>query len=83
MQKIKNRSEIPEELKWDLTTIYKTDEDFYKDIEKAKKIIDEMYSYKGKIFKTKNNLVKYLKNDENLHEKVLQFCLISSLLRDE
>ena len=33
MQKIKNRSEIPEELKWDLTTIYKTDEDFYKDIE--------------------------------------------------
>ena len=25
-----------------------------------------MYSYKGKIFKTKNNLVKYLKNDENL-----------------
>ena len=66
MQKIKNRNEIPEELKWDLTTIYKTDEDFYKDIENAKKIIDEMYSYKGKIFKTKNNLIKYLKNDENL-----------------
>ena len=35
MEKIKDRSEIEEQYKWDLTKIYKTEEEFRKDISKG------------------------------------------------
>ena len=63
---VKTRDEISNEYKWDLTTIYKSDEDFYKDIDIAKELFDKLNSYKGKLFSSLDNLKTYLKTDEEI-----------------
>ena len=45
MSEIKNRSEISNEYKWDLTAIYKSLEDLKKDEKKVQKLIDELPKY--------------------------------------
>ena len=37
------RNEIEERLKWDTSSIYENDEDFYKDIEEIKALVDQTY----------------------------------------
>ena len=46
----KTRNEISNEYKWDLTTIYKSDKDFYKDVDIAKELFNKLNSYKGILF---------------------------------
>lgn len=44
------RSEVPESLKWDTTTIYKTREDFDGAVEETKKTVDQfVHNYEGKL----------------------------------
>ena len=44
------RKDIPEELTWDLTAIYETEEEMYQDAEKLKKLCSRMVQdYKGKL----------------------------------
>ena len=61
--KQKIRSEIDDKYKWDLTTIYKTDADFYEEYERVKKMVEDLKT--DDIFKSGESLYKYLKaNDE-------------------
>ena len=39
---LKKRSEIPENLKWDLSLIYENDDAMYRDLEKVVKMADEI-----------------------------------------
>lgn len=44
------RNEVPVELTWDLTALYKTEEDFTADVERAKAMTDELEAaYRGKL----------------------------------
>lgn len=44
------RNEVPVELTWDLTALYKTEEDFTADVERAKAMTDELeVAYRGKL----------------------------------
>lgn len=45
------RKDIEERLKWDTTSIYKNDEDFYKDIEEVKKLAKLLTGFKGRLTK--------------------------------
>ena len=47
MQKYNSRKEVPEKYKWDLTEIYKNDEEFEKDLKKCEEITDELKDYPG------------------------------------
>lgn len=62
----KTRNEISNEYKWDLTTIYKSDKDFYKDVDIAKELFNKLNSYKGILFDSIDNLKNYLKLDEKV-----------------
>ena len=62
----KTRNEISNEYKWDLTTIYKSDKDFYKDVDIAKELFNKLNSYKGILFDNIDNLKNYLKLDEKV-----------------
>ena len=62
MEKQKLRSEISDEYKWDLKPIYKSDEDWYKDLEKAKEEIKKVENYKN-FLDSASNLLSYLKYD--------------------
>lgn len=46
---MKNRSEIDDNLKWDLTKFCKNDEEFYKRLEKIEKQIPQFKDYEGKL----------------------------------
>ncbi len=62
----KLRSEIDNKYKWDLDSMYASKEDFEKDIKTARKMIDELASYKGMITKDANTLYNFLKLEEKL-----------------
>ena len=63
MEKQKLRSEIDSKYKWDLTKIYKTDNDFYNDLDLLKEKIKEYSKYKNNLFENIDNFKNYLKLD--------------------
>ena len=60
MQKEKTRNEIKEEYKWDLTKIFKSDEECYKELKDCEELLSKYTSFKGKITKSSKNLLDYL-----------------------
>lgn len=47
---LKSRKDVPEELTWDLSLIYKTEEEMYQDVDKVKSLSARMVKeYKGKL----------------------------------
>ena len=47
--KLLKRNEVPVEETWDLSLLYKSDEELNADIEKAKEIVRKMITFKGKL----------------------------------
>ena len=72
MEKQKTRSEIEEQYKWDLTTIYKSDELWYEDLEKISKEVDKISEFRGNVVNNASNLLKYLKFDDELERMGIQ-----------
>lgn len=66
MQKQRTRSSIDDKYKWDLTKIYKTNDDFYKDLDVLKDKIEEFSKYETNVFESKETLESYL----NLEDEV-------------
>lgn len=62
----KLRSEIDDKYKWDLTRLYKNDEEFYSDMNKANELLKKVTEFKGKITKDSKSLYEYLTLDEEL-----------------
>ena len=83
MEKQKTRSEIEEQYKWDLTTIYKSDELWYEDLEKVSKEVGKISDFRGNIVNSSSNLLKYLKFDEDLERKLYKLYYYASLKYDE
>lgn len=77
------RSEVKESLKWDLTKIFEKDEDFYKDIDQIKELIEVNKSYKGKITKDADTLYNFLKDSEKLERLASKTYVYGSLKSDE
>lgn len=51
-----NRKDIPVKYTWDLTVIYKTEKEFYDEVEKATNLIGELAQYKGNLNNAENVL---------------------------
>jgi hypothetical protein len=68
-QELKERSEISDKYKWDLTTIYKTDQDWEADMAAIEAVIPNLASYEGKISKSPKDLLAYFKDGEELSKK--------------
>ncbi|SHH02303.1 oligoendopeptidase F [Tepidibacter thalassicus] len=62
------RSNIKEEYKWDLESIYSNEEELNKDFEEIKKFLNEIKKYKGTLGDSKENLYNTL----YLYEKILR-----------
>ena len=54
----KLRSEIEDKYKWDLTRLYKNDEEFYSDMNKANELLKKVTEFKGKITKDAKSLYR-------------------------
>ena len=78
-----DRKDIDKSLKWDTEKIYKTDEDFYKEVEEVKNLIEKTKAYKGKILQSADSLYDFLKTSEKLERKFFKLGVYASLKSDE
>ena len=78
-----DRKDIDKSLKWDTEKIYKTDEDFYKEVKEVKNLIEKTKAYKGKILQSADSLYDFLKTDEKLERKFSKLGVYASLKSDE
>ena len=63
---LKNREDVLVEDTWDTSDIYKTHDDFLKDIDRVKTLNDKIVSLKGKITESSDTLEEYFKLEEEL-----------------
>ena len=67
-EKLLSRAEVPKELTWDLSLIYKSEELMWNDLEECKRIVAHMEgTYKGQL-DTPENIVACMKELERLNE---------------
>lgn len=62
----KLRNEVDNKYKWDLDSMYANKDSYLEDIDKAKKLINLLASYKGKITMNSKTLYEFLKEREKL-----------------
>jgi len=58
---LKERKEIDEKFKWDISSLYESDEKWEEDFKKLKELSKKMYSYKGVVTTTSSKLLEVLK----------------------
>ncbi|MBE6154245.1 MAG: oligoendopeptidase F family protein [Firmicutes bacterium] len=76
-----NRAEVPEIYCWDLTERFKNCEDWRKELAEAKKHINDLNIYKGKIF-SNGNLYELLDKFYIYSNKLLKLYQYANLLHD-
>ncbi len=59
-----SREEIPEQYRWDLSSVYESDEAFLTALEKAKELPQGFASFQGKISQSAADLLAYLRFDD-------------------
>ena len=82
-EKQKLRSEVPNEYKWDLTLIYKTDDDWYKDYDVNSKEISKITNFENKIVTSSKDLLDYLEFSLNLERKLYKLYYYAHLKHDQ
>ncbi len=65
-QKVKERSEISDKYKWNLSEMYKSDADFEKDLKWVEDKLPELRAFEGRISKSADDLLGYFKAFEPL-----------------
>lgn len=78
----KNRNEVPEEYRWDLTKWFQNDDLWYKELEEAKKQTKSLNKYKGKIFEG-TNLYELLNEFYKLNNRFENLYAYAMLKQDE
>ena len=66
MIKERTRNEIEEKYKWDLSFLYKNDEEYNNDVNKLQQLINKLSDYEGKLTSSSDTLYNYLKLDEEI-----------------
>lgn len=79
---MKNRNEIKEEFKWDLTPLCSGEKEFYEKLELAKKYLPRLKKYEGKL-KDKKTILEYLKLDKQFSHVVYPILYYIHLKKDE
>jgi oligoendopeptidase F len=78
----KTREEVPNEYKWDLSKMYKSNEEVEKDIEEVKKITKEILEYKSHILDSSNSLHEFLKLTEKQDRIINKLYVYSKMNLD-
>ena len=83
MIKQKTRNEIDDKYKWDLTAIFKNDEEFLNELEKCKDIAHELSKFKGHILDSADSLYDYFKTSDRIERKLYKLYYYANLKHDE
>lgn len=82
MIKEKLRSEIREEDKWDLTGLYKTEDEWNKDYDELQGLISKFDDFKSKLNNSKD-ILKYFEFNNEVNLKLENVCVYTYLKFDE
>lgn len=77
------REEIDEKYKWDLTSIYKSEDEFNKDKEEFIKLLDEIDKYKGILTQSADTLYNYLVLEDRMQTIISNLFVYSHCKKDE
>jgi oligoendopeptidase F len=69
-QAVRERSEIPDKYKWDLSAMYASDEAWEADVKFIEDKIPELQTYKGKISQSPDDLLKFYQLAEEIGKKL-------------
>lgn len=82
-KKVLERSEIPEQDKWDLSKIYGQDQDWQADFDAAAALLPEYSQYQGKVADSGANLYAFLQLDEKISRKLDTLYVYAKMKLDE
>ena len=82
-KKLPKRSEVPEKYKWHIEDLYPSDEAFEKDLADAGKYPEILAGYAGKLCKSAESLLGYMKLDDELTEKAENLANYANRKSDE
>ena len=82
MEKIKSRNEIDKKYKWNTDDIYKSWDEWQEDIEKMKKLMEEIPKYENKIENSREDFVKLIHLEEKLSRILEKVYLYPYMLKD-
>lgn len=83
MDNVKNRSEIEDIYKWDLKKIYKTREDFLKDVTKVTKEINKLSKFKDTMLNSAKDLYISINTIFNVSREIEKIYMYAHLKHDE
>ena len=83
MEKQRERKDIKIEDTWDLTLIFKTDEDFYKELKEVESNISVITKYQGHILDNSNSLLSFLKQSDLDERKLYKLYYYAHLKLDQ
>ena len=83
MEKQKERIDIKIEDTWDLTLIFKSDEEFYNELKSVESCLSEITKYQGHILDNSNNLLSFLKQSDNDERKLYKLYYYAHLKLDQ
>ena len=81
-EKLKSRSEISSEYKWDLTKIYKNIEEFELDLKKSKDLINDFKPYIDNMMNSATDLYNLLKKDNEIDKILNHLYMYAHLSKD-
>ncbi|MDD6919708.1 MAG: oligoendopeptidase F [Eubacteriales bacterium] len=81
--KVKNRSEIPQEFKWDIEDMYSDETLWEKDIEEAIEDSVEFAKYEEKILDSASNLLRVCQLRDKIWQKIEKVYVYARMRRDE
>ena len=81
--KQKKRDEIKLEDTWDLTYIYKNDDEFYGELKKVSESIDVVSKYRNKILESSKTLLNFLQESDELERKLYKLYYYAHLKLDQ
>ena len=83
MIKQKERCEIEEEYTWDLTKIFKNNDEYIKSLNDVRSEIGKITSFKGKILESSETLLSFLELSDELERKLYKLYYYAHLKLDE
>jgi oligoendopeptidase F len=82
-QEVKERSQIPDKYKWDLSAMYKSDADWEADVKALDAMIPSLKNFEGKISKSPEDLLAFFKVMEDASKKLDNAYTWASISSDE
>lgn len=83
MSKVKLREEIDSKFKWDIESMYKNNDEWEKDFEKVKIIIEELKLFRGNVVTNSENLLRLLRLKDELSRTMSNVYTFAKMKQDE